>query len=91
MSHHCFHFLCQQIISKAGKSNYKFESFIDTFLKGKDHRYDAHCESTGDYVASKVKLAIAVRLLAGGDAYGLSVIFDAHFDYVNMILSDMLL
>ena len=52
--------------------------------------YDAHCKSTGGYVAGEVKLAITIILLGGGDSYDLSVIFDVHFYYVNMILNHVL-
>ena len=47
--------------------------------------YDAHCKITGDYVVGGVKLSIAIRLLTSGDEYGVSLIFDAHFDYVKII------
>ena len=47
--------------------------------------YNAHLEITRCYAVGEVKSAIAIRLLAGGDGYDLSIIFYVHFDYVKII------
>ena len=36
--------------------------------------YDANVKATGGYISGEVKLAIALRMLAGGDSYDLAVI-----------------
>ena len=90
MSHDCFDSLCQRIISVVGEDKFKSEAYIDAFLKDKDQMYDAHVETTGGYISGEVKLAIAIRLLAGGDAYDLAVIFDVHFDHCKRILHEVL-
>ena len=72
----CFHLLCQRIIARAGESNFKSETYIDIFLKGKDQMYDAHVKTSGGYIVGGIKLAITLRLLGRGDAFDLAVIFD---------------
>ena len=73
MDRECFHLLCQRIIS-VGEKEFKSEAYIDAFLKGKDPMYDAHVCTSGGYVSGEVKLGIALRLLAGGNAIDLGVI-----------------
>ena len=53
--------------------------------------YDANVKATGGYISGEVKVAIALRLLAGGDALDLSVMFDVSCDHCNMILYQVLL
>ena len=84
MSHHCFQLLCQKIIAHVGESNFKSEEYIDAFLHNPYNPsftrqtciHYAHCHTTGGYISGEVKLAITLRLLAGGDALDLAVIFD---------------
>ena len=40
--------------------------------------YDAHVLASGGYISGEVKLAITIRLLAGGDALDLALIFDVY-------------
>ena len=91
MSRDCFDSLCQRIIISIGEANFKSESYIDAFLKGKNSMYDANVATTGGFISGEVKLGIAIRLLAGGDAYDLAVIFDIHFDHCKRILHEVLL
>ena len=90
MNRDCFNSLCQRIISKVGESKFKSEMYIDAFLKNKDQMYDANVKATGGYISGEVKLAIALRMLAGGDSYDLAVIFDVHYDHCNRILQEVL-
>ena len=43
------------------------------------------------FISGEVKLAIVIRLLAGGDYLDLAVIFDAHSDHFTRVLYDVLL
>ena len=70
---------------------FKSESYIDAFLVGKDIMFNENVKTTGGFISGKVKLAIAIRLLAGGDALDLAVIFDIHSDHCTRILYDVLL
>ena len=76
MNRQCFALLCQLIIRNVGEKQFKSEAYIDAFLKGKDSMYDANCKTTGGYISGEVKLAVTLRLLAGGDALDLGLIFD---------------
>ena len=40
------------------------------------HIQNAQVATSGDFVSGKVKLAITIRLIAGGDSYDLGAIFD---------------
>ena len=86
MSRHCFNQLCQHIILSIGEDKFKSESYIDAFLKNKNLMYLAHEKSSGGYVSGKVKLAITLRILAGGDPLDLGVLFDIHPTYCNQIM-----
>ena len=46
--------------------------------------YDANVATTGGYIAGEVKLAITLRLLAGGDALDIAVIFDVYAGHIIM-------
>ena len=90
MDRKCFSLLCERIISSVGEKEIKSEPYIDAFLKGKDKMYDANVCTTGGYIAGEVKLAVTLRLLAGGDALDLGVIFDISSTTITSILIDVL-
>ena len=48
--------------------------------------FGAHEKSCGGYVSGKVKLAITLRILAGGDSLDLGLLFDIHPSYCNQIM-----
>ena len=52
--------------------------------------YDANVKTTGGYVAGEVKLALTLRLLGGGDALDLAVIFDIEPCHCRKIMFDVL-
>ena len=43
--------------------------------------YDTNVVTIGGFISVEVKSGITIRLLAGGDVYDLSVMFDVHFDH----------
>ena len=98
MNRNCFKLLCQKIISTVGESKFKSEEYIAAFLvnpysplslqSAKIH--NAHCYTSGGYISGEVKLAISLRLLAGGDAYDLAVMFDIGHRWCKQILYDVL-
>ena len=51
------------------------EAHIDAFLKGKDCMYDVNVRTICGYITGKVKVSVALRLLAGGDELDLGRIF----------------
>lgn len=40
--------------------NFKWEAYINAFLKDKDQMYDANIKTSGGYISGEVKLAIAI-------------------------------
>ena len=81
---HCFQKLCNTIIKNIGESRFKSEQYIDTFLdqpyspfiSRQVIMYAAHVKTSGCYIYGEIKLGIVLRMLAGGDALDLSVLFD---------------
>ena len=47
-------------------------------------------KTTGGYISGEIKLAITLRLLAGGSNYDLSVLFDIYQSHCNAIMIDVL-
>ena len=86
MTRNCFKKLCETIIDKVGEKNFKSEAYINTFLIGHDSMFDAHLLTSGGYISGEVKLAVTLRLLAGGSCYDLGVIFDITPNYCNKIM-----
>ena len=91
MSRECFSLLCQKIICGIGEKAFKSESYINAFLRGKDQMFNAHERTSGGYISGETKVAISLRLLAGGDSYDLSVMFDISYKHCEKIFYDVLL
>ena len=85
MTRDCFQMLCQEIESIVGEREFKAESYINAHLEGLDHMYMANKMTSGGYISGEIKLAIALRILAGADALDLSVIFDISSNYITTI------
>ena len=79
----CFKELYFTIIGAVGESKFKPQTYIDAFLKGVNIIYDANILAVGGYISWKNKLAITIRLLAGGDALNLAVIFDIYPTHIS--------
>ena len=90
MTRECFTLLCHTIIGAIGESAFKSQQYIDAFLCG-TYIYDANVLATGGYISGEVKLAITVRLLAGGDALDLAVIFDIYPTHLATIMKEVLM
>ena len=84
MDRELFKLLYRKIISHTGDRKFKSEEYIDAFL---DIPYDVynsreiimhrvHAETSGGYICGEVKLAITLRLLAGGNSLHLGALFD---------------
>ncbi|KAL7501986.1 hypothetical protein ACHAXN_000114, partial [Cyclotella atomus] len=83
MERECFEYLCQQIIANVGEGEFKSEKYLNELkhgdivgIKVKDTNIaNAHIHSTGGFVSSEVKLALTLRLLAGGSYMDLALLF----------------
>ena len=78
MTRECFYELCSHIKTSVGEKELKSEYYIDAFLDNKDTMFMAHEKISGGYISGETKLGLTLRLLAGGDALDLGVMFDIH-------------
>ena len=83
MSRPCFQLLCSKIIRSIGERSFKSQAYLDAFLSEENvipsslyNIYKAHEKTSGGFVSGEVKLAITIRMLAGGSALDLAVLFD---------------
>ena len=53
--------------------------------------FNNNATTTSGFISGEIKLAIAMRLLAGGDSYNLAVAFDARADHCTRIVYNVLL
>ena len=97
MTRECFILLCGKIIASIGESNFKSEAYIDAFLTKEGIVHDcvsimtrAHMLSSGGFISGEVKLAITIKLVAGGSTLDLAVLFDALESHVKSILVKVL-
>lgn len=90
MSKQCFVALCDIITSRVGESKFKSESCINAYLRDKNQMFMANQLTTGGYICGEVKLAITLRLLAGGSCCDLAVIFDISHQCCNKIMLHVL-
>ena len=90
MTRECFALLCSRVIISIGEKNFKSESCIDAFLKGKDSMFDAHEKTSGGYISGETKVGITLRLLAGGDINALGVLFDITPNHCTVLILDVL-
>lgn len=82
MERGCFDYLCERIIENVGERDFKSEEYLYDLQRGYiSEEYckqygamKAHEHSTGGFVSGQVKLALTLRLLAGG-SYGFGSTF----------------
>lgn len=81
MERECFHYLCERIIENAGEGDFKSEDFLRDLKNGNtDAKFlHAHEHTTGGFVCGEVKLALTLRLLAGGSYLDLALLFEVGF------------
>ena len=97
MTRECFTLLCGKIIASIGESNFKSEAYIDAFLikEGIVHNRvsimaSANMATTGCFISGEVKLAITLRLLAGGSILDLAILFDVSDSHVKTLFVQVL-
>ncbi len=90
MERECFEYLCERIIENVGEREFKSENYLHDLKKGDANVIDsdnlrhtnilhAHENSTGGFVSGEVKLALTLRLMAGGSYLDLALLFDVGF------------
>lgn len=92
MERECFHYLCDRIIANVGEGAFKSEEYLYEMKHGyvvEDRQANilhAHEHTTGGFVSGEVKLALTLRLLAGGSYMDLALLFDVGFSTAYEIL-----
>ena len=82
MERGCFDYLCERIIDNVGEHDFKSENYLRNFKNGdatEANILHAHEHTTGGFVSGEVKLALTLRLLAGGSYMDLALLFDVSF------------
>ena len=90
MDRDCFHLLCDKIKIAVGEESFKSDAYIGAFMSYPGHMQYANIATTGGYISGEVKVAITLRLLAGGDALDLGVIFDVSSSWCNIIMYEVI-
>ena len=75
MTRECFELLCEKIKLSVGEKKFKSEAYIELYLNHPGNLYHANCATTGGYISGEIKLAISLRILAGGDPLDIAVIY----------------
>ena len=97
MSRECFHYLCEKIKENVGESEFKSESYLQKLGSGVEKsspQYQnfmkGHEDSTGGFISGEIKLALTLRLLAGGSYLDLSLLFEMGQTYSFNIFHDVI-
>ena len=79
------------------KDPFKSQAYVDAFLSEENiipsllyNIYKAHEKTSGGFVSGEVKLAITIRMLAGGSALDLAVLFDVSEAHCKRLFIDVL-
>ena len=96
MSRDCFKHLCNRIEDNVGERVFKSEEFLKDFRYSRDAKdkksinmMNAHEGSTGGFVSGEVKLALTLRLLAGGSYLDLALLYEVGPSYAYEIFHDV--
>lgn len=96
MSRECFKYLCKRIEENIGSSKFKSEQYLCNLRsgrlpnQGKQRMDNAHLKSTGGFISGEVKLALTLRLLAGGSYMDLSLLYETGFTYSYEVFHDVI-
>ena len=97
MSRPCFQLICSTIIRSIGERSFKSQAYIDAFLSEVNvipsslyNIYKVHEKTSGGVVSGEVKLAITIRILAGGSALDLAVLFEVSEAHCKRLFIDVL-
>ena len=92
MTPECFRLLCCRITASIGESNFKSEAYIDAFLIREGIVHDrlsiiarAHIASSGGFISGKVKTGITLRMLAGGSALDIAILFHVQKIFLSVL------
>lgn len=97
MSRECFRHLCSRIEENVGESEFKSENYLNNLKQSSDPKdkmtkklMKCHEESTGGFISGEVKLAITLRILAGGSYLDLALLYDTSSSYAYEIFHSVI-
>ena len=91
MKRECFYQLCNLIEEKVGADMFKFEKYLSQLMEENSlvgRMAKANTLASGGYVCGKMKIAVTLRLLAGGSYLDLFLIYDLFDTYPYTILHE---
>ena len=96
MSRECFECLCEKIKNNAGEQDFKSEIFLSLCRSGDAGGCPratpflrAHEVMTGGLISGEIKMALTLRILAGGSYLDLSLLFEIGSSYAYQILHEV--
>jgi hypothetical protein len=96
MSKECFHLLAERIETNVGEETFKSESYLDDLMHSKSPKdiavikmMKAHEGSTGGFISGEVKLALTLRILAGGSYLDLALLYEMSSSSAYRIFHDV--
>lgn len=96
MSRECFDELSRKIVLNVGEDVFKSEEYLCELLEVDDRKCvtaslaRAHALSTGGFISGEIKLALTLRLLAGGSYLDLGLLFEIGTSYAYEIFHDVI-
>ena len=91
MERGCFRSLCRKIEEAVGDSEFKSESYLRNLRTGAvpnsvKQKFDKiHQKTTGGFISGEIKVAMTLRLLAGGSYLDLGLLYEMSFSYTYEI------
>lgn len=97
MPRECFEYLCERIKENVGEHEFKSEQYLKDYKNGDAGNklkfaniLHAHEATTGGFICGEIKLALTLRLLAGGSYLDLALLFETGFTYAIDIFHDVI-
>lgn len=97
MPRECFRELCNKIEENVGEAQFKSEAYLRNLKQSTDIRdkkkisiMKCHDKSTGGFISGEVKLALTLRILAGGSYLDLALLFDTSSSHAYAIFHDVI-
>ena len=89
MSKNCFSSMVSTIEEKVGRENFKSDEFLNSIEKnGSSFHRMAHVHkiTTGGFICGEIKMAITLRMLAGGSYLDLFLLYDVFHTYPYQVM-----
>ena len=82
----CFNLLCEKILDAVGEDVFMSESYLAELSGKTKSMHAAHAKTSGGYLCGEVKLAVMLRLMAGGSYIDISMIYMLGYSHTYHVL-----